>query len=105
MLSNTDLQVYYTNSVVQITNLNQPFKRVGQAQFWKTNYNMVQQVNLMFVNQFVQDDMGLLYSEDLVTKKDLAFSSERILLGSRQANQDTSFYQIEIYMEKNFQNI
>ncbi|KAL4446092.1 hypothetical protein ABPG74_021631 [Tetrahymena malaccensis] len=105
ILSNTDLQVYYTNSVVQITDLQQPFKRVGQTQFWKTNYNMVQQVNLMFVNQFVQDDMGLFYSEDLETKNDLAFSSERVLLGSRQTNQDQSFYQIELYMEKNVQNI
>ncbi|EWS71923.1 transmembrane protein, putative (macronuclear) [Tetrahymena thermophila SB210] len=105
ILSNTDLQVYYTNSVVQITNLKKPFKRVGQTQFWKTNYNMVQQVNLMFINQFVQDDMGLFYSEDLETENDLAFSSERILLGSRQASQDAPFYQIEIYMEKNSQNI
>ncbi|KAL4492605.1 hypothetical protein ABPG72_007718 [Tetrahymena utriculariae] len=104
-LENTKLQIYYVNRIIQIRDYSNPFQSVGQTQFWRTNYDMVQQINLMFVNTYVADDINLFYGESYVNQRDLVFSQDRLLQASRDQDSDQNIYEIELYMEKNKENV
>ncbi|EAS04164.2 transmembrane protein, putative (macronuclear) [Tetrahymena thermophila SB210] len=104
-LENTKLQIYYVNRIIQIRDYSNPFQSVGQTQFWRTNYEMVQQINLMFVNTYIADDTNLFYGENYVNQRDLVFSQDRLLQASRDQESNQNIYEIEIYMDKNKENV
>ncbi|KAL4446093.1 hypothetical protein ABPG74_021632 [Tetrahymena malaccensis] len=104
-LENTKLQIYYVNRIIQIRDYSNPFQSVGQTQFWRTNYEMVQQINLMFVNTYIADDTNLFYGESYVHQRDLVFSQDRLLQASRDQDSNQNIYEIEIYMDKNKENV
>ncbi|EAS05638.2 ubiquitin-conjugating enzyme family protein (macronuclear) [Tetrahymena thermophila SB210] len=97
ILSQSLLQVYYITQVVQVSSKQQPFKPMGITYFWENNIDFLQNVNLMFIKTYVQDDDGLIF-ENNIQNSSLLFSSERTMMSSKK---DFSIYQISLYLEKN----
>ncbi|KAL4483016.1 hypothetical protein ABPG74_019042 [Tetrahymena malaccensis] len=97
IISNSQLQVYYINYVVQIKDLNKPFMPIGITQFWESNINFLQNVDLKFIKTYVNDDDGIIL-ENSIQNSSLLFSSERATMSSKK---NFSIYQISLYLEKN----
>ncbi|KAL4509625.1 hypothetical protein ABPG73_022841 [Tetrahymena malaccensis] len=97
ILSNSQLQVYYINQVVQVNSQEQPFKPMGITYFWESNIDFLQNINLMFMKTYVQDDIGVIFG-DYVQSSSLLFSRERTTMSSKK---DLSIYQLSLYLEKN----
>ncbi|EAS02655.2 ubiquitin-conjugating enzyme family protein (macronuclear) [Tetrahymena thermophila SB210] len=97
ILSKTLLQVYYTTQVVQVSNNKQPFNSIGATYFWETNIDFLQNINLLYIKTYVEDNQGLIF-DDVKTQNSLLFSSERMMMSSKK---DFSIYQISLYLEKN----
>ncbi|KAL4441957.1 hypothetical protein ABPG74_003708 [Tetrahymena malaccensis] len=97
ILSKTLLQVYYTTQVVQVSNNKQPFNSIGATYFWETNIDFLQNINLLYIKTYVEDNQGLIF-DDIKTQNSLLFSSERMMMSSKK---DFSIYQISLYLEKN----
>ncbi|EAS05637.1 ubiquitin-conjugating enzyme family protein (macronuclear) [Tetrahymena thermophila SB210] len=97
ILSQSLLQVYYITRIVQVSSKSQPFKPMGITYFWENNIEFQQNISLMFMKTYVQDDDGLVFQNN-VEDNTLLFSSERTMLSSKK---DFSIYQISLYLEKN----
>ncbi|KAL4509624.1 hypothetical protein ABPG73_022840 [Tetrahymena malaccensis] len=97
ILSQSLLQVYYITQVVQVSSIEQPFKPMGITYFWENNIDFLQNVNLMFMKTYVEDDEGLIFQNNVQTSS-LLFSSERTTMSSKK---DYSIYQISLFLEKN----
>ncbi|EAS05639.2 ubiquitin-conjugating enzyme family protein (macronuclear) [Tetrahymena thermophila SB210] len=97
ILSQSLLQVYYITQVVQVSSQQQPFKPMGITYFWENNISFLQNVNLMFMKTYIEDDTGLIFENNVQTSS-LLFSSERTTMSSKK---DYSIYQISLYLEKN----
>ncbi|KAL4483017.1 hypothetical protein ABPG74_019043 [Tetrahymena malaccensis] len=97
ILSQSLLQVYYITQVVQVSSKEQPFKPMGITYFWENNIDFLQNVNLMFMKTYVNDDDGLVFQNN-IQNSSLLFSSERTTMSSKK---DYTIYQISLYLEKN----
>ncbi|EAS05636.2 ubiquitin-conjugating enzyme family protein (macronuclear) [Tetrahymena thermophila SB210] len=97
ILSHAQLQVYYINQVVQVESQQQPFKPMGITYFWESNIDFLQNINLMFMKTYIQDDIGVIF-ENNVQNSSLLFSRERTTMSSKK---DLSIYQLSLYLEKN----
>ncbi|KAL4512148.1 hypothetical protein ABPG72_005150 [Tetrahymena utriculariae] len=96
-LSVSQLQIYYSNHAVKVSNLTQPFQPIGQSLFWQTNLLQGQVIDITYMNTHVTDDLGLI-SNSYVTKTNLLYSSNRVLYSSSASD---FIYYVSIYMEKN----
>ncbi|KAL4472951.1 hypothetical protein ABPG72_020645 [Tetrahymena utriculariae] len=97
ILSLSSLQVYYTTQIVQVSNHQQPFSSIGTSQFWETNIDFLQNISLLFIKTYIEDNQGLIF-DDIKTQNSLQFSSERMMMSSKK---DFSIYKVGIYLEKN----
>ncbi|KAL4461565.1 hypothetical protein ABPG74_016189 [Tetrahymena malaccensis] len=97
ILSTSILQLYYINQLVQLSNKNEPFKPMGQTQFWETNIDFLQNINLIFVKTYVEDDDSLILSNSNI-KSELLFSNDRTML---QTVYNYSIYQVNLFLQKN----
>ncbi|KAL4441958.1 hypothetical protein ABPG74_003709 [Tetrahymena malaccensis] len=97
ILSLSSLQVYYTTQIVQVSNNQQPFSSIGTSYFWETNIDFLQNISLLFIKTYVEDNQGLIF-DDIQTQNSLLFSSERMMMSSKK---DFSIYKVGIYLEKN----
>ncbi|KAL4475041.1 hypothetical protein ABPG74_001737 [Tetrahymena malaccensis] len=96
-LSVSQLQIYYSNYAVKVSNLTQPFQPIGQSLFWQTNLLQGQVIDITYMNTHVTDDLGLI-SNSYVTKTNLLYSDSRVIYSSSAADY---IYYVSIYMEKN----
>ncbi|EAR86356.1 ubiquitin-conjugating enzyme family protein (macronuclear) [Tetrahymena thermophila SB210] len=96
-LSISQLQIYYSNYAVKVSNLTQPFQPIGQSLFWQTNLLLGQVIDITYMNTYVTDDLGLI-SNSYVTKTNLLYSDNRVIFSSSASDY---IYSISIYMEKN----
>ncbi|EAR94853.2 ubiquitin-conjugating enzyme family protein (macronuclear) [Tetrahymena thermophila SB210] len=97
ILSTAILQLYYINQLVQLSNKDEPFRPMGQTQFWETNIDYLQNINLIFVKTYVEDDDSLLLSNSNI-KSQLLFNNDRTML---QTIYNYSLYQVNIFLQKN----
>ncbi|EAS02653.2 ubiquitin-conjugating enzyme family protein (macronuclear) [Tetrahymena thermophila SB210] len=97
ILSLSSLQVYYTTQIVQVSNHQQPFSSIGTSYFWETNIDFLQNISLLFIKTYIEDNQGLIL-DDIKLQNSLLFSSERMMMSSKK---DFSIYKIGIYLEKN----
>ncbi|EAR94854.2 ubiquitin-conjugating enzyme family protein (macronuclear) [Tetrahymena thermophila SB210] len=97
ILSTAILQLYYINQLVQLSDKEQPFKPVGQTQFWETNIDYLQNINLVYVKTYVEDDDSLFLSNSNIQSQ-LLFSNDRTML---QTIVNYSLYKVDIFLQKN----
>ncbi|KAL4475040.1 hypothetical protein ABPG74_001736 [Tetrahymena malaccensis] len=96
-LSLSQLQIYYSNYAVRLSNLSQPFQPLGQSLFWQTSLKSAQVIDITYMNTYVTDDLGLI-SSNYVTQSQLLYSNNRVTFSSSTTS---FFYQVSLFMEKN----
>ncbi|EAR86389.1 transmembrane protein, putative (macronuclear) [Tetrahymena thermophila SB210] len=96
-LSVSQLQIYYSNYAVRLSNLSEPFQPLGQSLFWQTSLKSAQVIDITYMNTYVTDDLGLI-SNNYVTQSKLLYSNNRVTFSSSATSY---FYQLSIFMEKN----
>ncbi|EAR89514.2 transmembrane protein, putative (macronuclear) [Tetrahymena thermophila SB210] len=62
-LSQTYLSFYFTNLLVDPNNYEQPFQHQGMNLYTSTSSSFPKEFQLYFTNQYLQDDVGILFSE------------------------------------------
>ncbi|KAL4427223.1 hypothetical protein ABPG74_022310 [Tetrahymena malaccensis] len=99
-LSDVAFQLYYVNYIISPSDLENPFKPIGQNTFWQSGYSLFKNINVYFRKNTIRTDYGLI-SYNIQEEYRMIYSNDRETLITKT---DNKLYEIYIGLEKNKQS-